>query len=49
MRIDGEWSPCDDGIVRPVIWGEILTRNGSWESAEFLLLAQRHQYSIEHR
>lgn len=37
MRISGEWSPCDDGMVRPLIRGEILAGNSSWESAEFLV------------
>lgn len=37
MRINGEWLLCDDGIVRPVIRGEILAGNGSWQRAEFLV------------
>jgi hypothetical protein len=37
MRIDGEWYECDDGFVRPVIRGEILTATGSWEPAPFLV------------
>jgi predicted aspartyl protease len=37
MRIDGEWLLCDDGIRRPVIRGEILTGNGDWQRAEFLV------------
>ncbi|MBI3801576.1 MAG: retropepsin-like domain-containing protein [Deltaproteobacteria bacterium] len=37
MRINGEWLLFDDGIARPVIRGEILVSNGSWESAEFLV------------
>jgi hypothetical protein len=37
MRIDGQWLVCDDGVVRPVISGEILAENGSWEKSEFLL------------
>jgi predicted aspartyl protease len=37
MRINGEWLLCDDGIVRPVIRGEILASNGSWQRAEFLV------------
>ena len=36
MRIDGQWLWCDDGIMRPVISGEILAGNGSWEKSEFL-------------
>jgi hypothetical protein len=36
MRIDGSWRLCDDGIVRPVIWGEIRGRDGSWVQALFL-------------
>jgi predicted aspartyl protease len=37
MRIDGEWFECDDGLVRPVIRGEILNASGAWESALFLV------------
>lgn len=37
MRIDGEWLLCDDGILRPVIRGEILASDGTWQRAEFLL------------
>ena len=37
MRIDGTWSLCDDGVVRPLIVGEVMTSNGSWEPAEFLV------------
>lgn len=37
MRIDGEWLLFDDGIVRPVIRGGILTGDGSWQAVEFLV------------
>jgi predicted aspartyl protease len=37
MRIDGEWLLFDDGIARPVIRGGILTGDGSWQAAEFLV------------
>src|SRR5688572_15020180 len=37
MRIDGVWHLCDDGIVRPVIRGEILACDGSWVKAPFLV------------
>jgi Aspartyl protease len=37
MRIDGQWLLCDDGVMRPVISGEIMAGNGSWEKSEFLL------------
>ena len=37
MRIDGQWLWCDDGIMRPVISGEILAAHGSWEKSEFLV------------
>ena len=37
MRIDGEWYLCDDGVVRPVIRGEILCAEGSWVKAPFLV------------
>jgi predicted aspartyl protease len=37
MRINGEWRQCDDGIVRPMIRGEIRAADGTWLSAEFLV------------
>ena len=37
MRIDGEWLLCDDDILRPVIRGEILASDGTWQRAEFLV------------
>ena len=37
MRIDGEWLLFDDGIARPVIRGVILTSDGLWQAAEFLV------------
>jgi hypothetical protein len=37
MRIDGQWLLCDDGVMRPVISGEILAGHGSWERSEFLV------------
>lgn len=37
MRIDGEWYECDDGVVRPVIRGEVMDAGGAWVAAEFLL------------
>jgi hypothetical protein len=37
MRIDGEWHLGDDGVVRPIIRGEILTGTGMWQAAEFLV------------
>ena len=37
MRLDGQWLVCDDGVVRPVISGEIRAADGSWEKSEFLV------------
>ena len=37
MQINGEWLLCDDGVVRPVIRGEILTNVRLWQPAEFLV------------
>ena len=37
MRIDGEWYPCDDGTVRPIIRGEVLGAGGTWQRALFLV------------
>jgi hypothetical protein len=36
MLIDGLWLLCDDGVVRPVIRGEVLAGNGSWVKVPFL-------------
>lgn len=37
MQINGEWLICDDGVVRPVIRGEVLAANGAWVPMPFLL------------
>lgn len=37
MRINGEWYLCDDGVVRPIIRGEVLNVNGFWEPTLFLV------------
>jgi len=37
MHIHGEWYLCDDGVVRPVIRGEVLADDGSWVRAPFLV------------
>jgi predicted aspartyl protease len=37
MRISGVWHLCDDGMVRPVIRGEIQAGDGSWVKAPFLV------------
>lgn len=37
MRIDGLWHLCDDGIVRPVLRGEICGGDGLWIKATFLV------------
>jgi hypothetical protein len=37
MRIDGRWLLCDDGVVRPVIEGDVLAGDGSWKKAELLV------------
>ena len=37
MKINGEWLLFDDGIKRPVIQGKLLTGDGSWQPAEFLV------------
>ena len=36
MRTDGSWRLCDDGIVRPAVWGEVRGGDGSWVQALFL-------------
>jgi hypothetical protein len=37
MRINGEWLLFDDGVVRPVIRGEILDGHDLLTAAEFLV------------
>jgi hypothetical protein len=37
MRINGTWHTGDDGVVRPVMLGEILAANDFWLQAPFLL------------
>jgi len=37
MQINGVWLICDDGVVRPLVRGEVLAGNGAWEGVEFLL------------
>lgn len=37
MRIDGEWALFDDGVVRPMVGGEILAADGSWVKFPFLV------------
>lgn len=37
MRINGEWYLCDDGVVRPIIRGDVLNVNGFWEPTLFLV------------
>jgi hypothetical protein len=37
MRVDGHWLVCDDGIVRPVVPGEVLIADGSWQSLPLLV------------
>jgi hypothetical protein len=37
MLIKGEWLVCPDGVVRPVLRGEIATADGSWIQAPFLV------------
>lgn len=37
MVINGEWLICTDGVIRPLLRGELQTGNGEWESVAFLL------------
>lgn len=37
MLICGLWTQCDDGIIRPVIEGEVLAADGSWLPVELLV------------
>ena len=37
MRLNGEWLPCEDGGIRPIVRGEILGGDGVWREFEFLI------------
>lgn len=37
MQVNGAWFLCDDGVVRPVLYGEILAGNGAWILVPFLV------------
>ena len=37
MLLSGTWHVCDDGVIRPVMRGEIQAQDGSWVKAPFLL------------
>jgi hypothetical protein len=37
MRINGEWLLCDDGIVRPIVRGDVQMASGDWFPCEFLV------------
>ncbi len=37
MRINGTWKMHEDGVARPVIYGEMLSSEGIWEGVEFLV------------
>lgn len=37
MLCPGEWSECDDGIIRPILRAAILGGDGIWQDIEFLL------------
>ena len=37
MVINGEWMVCSDGVVRPLLRGELQASNGDWESVIFLV------------
>ena len=37
MRISGLWYLCDDGMIRPIIRGELQAADGSWVHAPFLV------------
>ena len=37
MVINGEWLICADGVIRPLLRGELQTGNAEWESVVFLI------------
>src|SRR5262245_28102024 len=36
MLLGGAWRLCDDGVVRPVFRGEIISSSGEWVQVPFL-------------
>ena len=37
MRVNGEWLPCEDGIIRPAVQGAVQLPVGEWLEVYFLL------------
>ena len=37
MLVNGEWLPCDDGIIRPIVQGSVQLADGQWLEVSFLL------------
>lgn len=37
MRVNGEWVPGEDGIIRPIVQGQVRLADGSWLEISFLL------------
>jgi hypothetical protein len=37
MLVQGRWLLCDDGIIRPIIEGEVLSASGTWSPLELLV------------
>jgi hypothetical protein len=30
MRVDGNWRQCDDGVTRPIVYGEFRSATNEW-------------------
>jgi predicted aspartyl protease len=37
MRINGLWRLCEDGVTRPVLYGNLQLENGTRQAVEFLV------------
>lgn len=37
MRVNGDWVPCEDGVIRPIVQGQIRLADGDWLEVPFLL------------
>ena len=37
MRINGEWLPSDDGVIRPIVEGMVQLSDGQWLEVPFLI------------
>ena len=47
MRIDGEWALLDDGVMRPIVDGDIKVGNDAWVKVPFLVDTGADLYGVQ--